>query len=52
MPILTSFVPILLVLECTGISLQAFAFVVEVDEVIEMHLHSRTDLPHERFCSF
>ena len=48
MPILAGFVPILLVLERTGISLQGFALVVEVNEMIEICLHSHTDLPHER----
>lgn len=48
MPILAGFVPILLVFERTGISLQGFAFVVEVNEMIEIRLHCHTDLPYER----
>lgn len=48
MPVLAGFVPILLVSERTGISSQGFAFVVEVNGMIEMGLHSHTDLPHER----
>lgn len=47
MPVLAGFVPILLVSERTGISLQGFA-VVEVNGMTEICLHSHTNLPHER----
>lgn len=46
MPIFPGFVLILLVLERTGISSQGFGFVVEVNEMIEICLHSHTDLSH------
>lgn len=49
MPIFPGFVLILLVLERTGISSQGFAFVMEVNEMIEICLHSHTDLSHVRF---
>lgn len=48
MPVLPGFVPILLVLERTGISSQGFAFVVGVNEIIVICLHSHSDLAHVR----
>lgn len=48
MPIVADFVPILLVLERAVISLQGFAFVVEVNQMVEICPHCHTELPHER----